>query len=90
VKQRRKHFNPRSPRGERLNSRHISDVLNGFQSALPSRGATAKRHKNIFYFCTICTKTRELPQPKANFTTHCSVKHHNYQHFSGAKRTGNQ
>ena len=38
--QRDKHFNPRSPRGERLTCRILILTLRVFQSTLPARGAT--------------------------------------------------
>ena len=35
-------FNPRSPRGERHHSPHLTQIIPKFQSTLPARGATAK------------------------------------------------
>jgi len=38
------HFNPRSPRGERLSSKSRMRPCASFQSTLPSRGATVIQH----------------------------------------------
>ena len=42
------YFNPRSPRGERLQPAFIVLLGNVFQPSLPARGATAKTTKNYF------------------------------------------
>ena len=46
-KNRRTHFNPRSPHGERLPIKQMEEVVTLFQSTLPARGATAVPGKPV-------------------------------------------